>query len=144
MDLHHGCIGRKRLPEVQTSDDYWLRKLPKLNRARGNAPHKPLLLLAVLELGELSELADGPLFLTPILAFRFDTFAQVVAYRRTQRPDVRMPFHHLRTDGFWSAQMESGALSSHHSRRSEDGIRYGMRESGISPGRAPHPDRHTL
>jgi len=95
------------------SHDQWLGKLTKLNKARNNAPHKPLLLLVVLEAAEKHELLHGEMFLTPELAFRFDTFAQVVAYRRTQRPDIRMPFHHLKTDGFWTACTESGEPSKH-------------------------------
>lgn len=97
------------------SHDHWLGKLTKLNKARNNAPHKPLLLLVVLEAIEKHELVHGEMFLTPELAFRFDTFAKVVAYRRTQRPDVRMPFHHLKTDGFWRAHTESGEPSKHRS-----------------------------
>lgn len=97
------------------SYDHWLGRLTKLNKARNNAPHKPLLLLVVLELAEQNELRDGELFVTAELAFRFDTFAQIVAYRRTQRPDVRMPFHHLKTQGFWSEHTESGEPSKHRS-----------------------------
>ncbi|MEQ9410070.1 MAG: hypothetical protein RIK87_20205 [Fuerstiella sp.] len=85
------------------SHDVWLGKLNKLNKARNNAPHKPLLLLVVLELAERGEFDAGRFLLTPELSYRFDTFAQVVAHRRTQRPVIRMPFHHLKTDGFWNA-----------------------------------------
>ncbi len=77
------------------SFDRWLGKLTKLHKARDNAPHKPLLLLVFLELVETGEFTGGRLSLTPELAFRFDTFFAVVAYRRTARPDVRIPFHHL-------------------------------------------------
>lgn len=97
------------------SQNHWLGKLTKLNKARNNAPHKPLLLLVVLELAEKKELPHGELFLTPELAFRFATYFQIVAYRRTQRPDVRMPFHHLKTQGFWSAHTEAGEPSKHRS-----------------------------
>ncbi len=67
---------------------------PNYYRAKhGRAPHKPLLLLVVLELAERAELPPQRIWLTPELAFRFNSFWHVVAYRRTQAPDVRMPFH---------------------------------------------------
>ena len=56
--------------------DQWLSKLSRLrvDRARGNlAPHKPLLLLIILELAEQDLLPAGALPLSPELAFRFFT-----------------------------------------------------------------------
>jgi putative restriction endonuclease len=94
--------------------DKWLEKLAKLNvyRAKGGAaPHKPLLLLVILELAEQGLLPRDVLPLTPELAFRFCTYWSVVAHRRTQKPDVRLPFHHLSTDGFWSPLQEDGSPS---------------------------------
>jgi len=85
--------------------DQWLAKLAKLkvNRASGDpAPHKPLLLLVVLELAEQELLPHQELPLTPELAFRFNTYWSIVASRRKQRPDIRFPFFHLKSDGFWS------------------------------------------
>ena len=35
----------------------------------------------------------------------------VVAHRRSQRPDVRLPFHHLQSDGFWSVRDEESQPS---------------------------------
>jgi putative restriction endonuclease len=79
----------------------------------GSAPHKPLLLLVILELAENGDISDQTLRLTPELSFRFDSFWHVVAHRRTQRPDVRMPFHHLTSDGVWLA-LTDGDLESPH------------------------------
>src|SRR5437588_1227009 len=92
----------------------WLGRLARLkvDRARGDpAPHKPLLLLVVLELAEQGLLPKDVLPLTPELAFRFCTYWNIVAHRRTQRPDVRLPFHYLQTDGFWTALGEDGKPS---------------------------------
>jgi putative restriction endonuclease len=53
------------------ADHHWLQKISKLNvyRAKhGRAPHKPLLLLALLELAELNELPNGVIWLTPELS----------------------------------------------------------------------------
>ena len=89
----------------------WLAKLARLNvdRAKGNpAPHKPLLLLVLMELAEQGLLPHGTLPLTPEIAFRFCIFWCVVARRRKQKPDVRFPFHHLSSDGVWRALGEDG------------------------------------
>lgn len=94
--------------------DYWLSKFAKLrvDRARGDpAPHKPLLLLTLCDLAEEGSLATGALPLSPELAFRFYTYWSVVAGRRAQRPDVRLPFHHLSGDGVWGVTDEQGETS---------------------------------
>jgi putative restriction endonuclease len=88
-----------------TTPQQWLAKLAKLkvDKACGDpAPHKPLLLLVILELAEQGQLPKDVLPLTPELAFRFCTYWSIVAHRRTQRPDVRLPFFHLKSDGIWS------------------------------------------
>jgi putative restriction endonuclease len=87
-----------------TLADEWLGRMAqlKVDRASGDpAPHKPLLLLVVLELAEQGLLPPDELELTPELAFRFATYWGIVAARRRQRPDVRYPFFHLKSDGFW-------------------------------------------
>jgi putative restriction endonuclease len=92
----------------------WLSKLAKLkvDKARRDpAPHKPLLLLVVLELAEQGQLPKDVLPLTPELAFRFCTYWSIVAHRRTQRPDIRFPFFHLKSDGIWSPLDEHGQLT---------------------------------
>jgi putative restriction endonuclease len=88
----------------------WLAKLGhlKIDRSKGPAPHKPLLLLVVLELAEKGELPAELLPLSPALAFRFATFWTIVAHRRRQRPDVRLPFFHLQSDGVWQPLDERG------------------------------------
>ena len=85
--------------------EQWLGKLARLNvyRARGGpAPHKPLLLLLLIEMAEQGCLPEGTLGLSPELAFRFFSYWNLVAQRRPQKPEVRFPFHHLQSDGFWS------------------------------------------
>src|SRR5437660_112889 len=96
--------------------DYWLAQMAKLkvDRARGDpAPHKPLLLLLIIELAEQGGLRNGILALTPELAYRFCTLWKVVAYRRSQRPDVRYPFYHLKSDDFWSVRDADGKPAIH-------------------------------
>lgn len=100
-----------------SSNERLLEKLARLSvyRAKGGpAPHKPILLLVVLDLAEQGALPRDFLQLTPELAFRFFSYWRIVARRRTQRPDVRLPFHHLSSDGFWSPLREDGSPSPDH------------------------------
>src|SRR5436190_498659 len=94
-----------------TIRERWLAKLAKLrvDWAKGDpAPHKPLLLLVIIELAERGVLPEKVLPLTPELAFRFCSYWHVVAYRRTQAPDVRFPFYYLQSDRCWKATGEDG------------------------------------
>lgn len=93
---------------------YWLHKLAtlRIDRARGNpAPHKPLLLLVIIEMVEKGEIASREVALSPDLAFRFSVFWSVVAQRRKQLPEVRLPFHHLGSSGVWQPLTADGKPS---------------------------------
>lgn len=79
------------------------------------APHKPLLLLTVIELAEEGALTDGWLHLSPELIYRFQSYWKVVVNRWTRRPDLRLPFHHLKSDGVWSPFTAEGKPSAHRS-----------------------------
>jgi putative restriction endonuclease len=95
------------------SYSHWLNVLRKLrvDRSQGIAPHKPLLLLVVMEIIEKGDLPGNSLNLTPELAFRFIQFWSVVSHRRTQRPDVRLPFYHLKSDGVWQTLTKDNQIS---------------------------------
>jgi putative restriction endonuclease len=93
---------------------YWLNKFAtlRIDRARGNpAPHKPLLLLVIMEMAEKGELTSREVTLSPDLAFRFSVFWSVVAWRRKQPPEVRLPFHHLESSGIWQPFTADGKPS---------------------------------
>jgi putative restriction endonuclease len=91
----------------------WLAKLTDLNPHGGDAPHKPLLLLALLELVERTGSLPSPLWLTTDVDYTFKVFEKVVAHRRSQRLNIQMPFHHLKTQGFWKAFTEHDTPSPH-------------------------------
>ena len=80
-----------------------LHKLSRLNidRAKGAAPHKPLLLLCLMEIAEEGGLAQEIMSVTGELAFRFASYWSVVAHRRPQRPEIKLPLFHMKSDGFW-------------------------------------------
>ena len=85
----------------------WLAKLTRLNPAsgrgecRGKAPHKPLMLLALLGLAESGELPSRAFTRSPGLALRFRSYGSIVTDCWPTRLDLRMPFYHLSTQGFW-------------------------------------------
>lgn len=87
----------------------WLGKLTKLNAAagrgkcRGKAPHKPLLLLCLLDMAEAGELTGRNFTRTAGLVLRFKSYGALVSERWPTRLDLRMPFLYLRTQGFWQA-----------------------------------------
>jgi putative restriction endonuclease len=81
----------------------WLKVVSNLrvDRKGSIAPHKPLLLLVLAEIAEQGKLTSRFLPLTGELVFRFLAYWSVVAERRPQRPDIHLPFYHMRSDGCW-------------------------------------------
>jgi putative restriction endonuclease len=96
----------------------WLRIAAKLrvDRSRGFAPHKPLLLLVMTGLAEEAKLTGVAVPLTGELVFRFMAFWTAIAERRSQRPDIRLPFYHLSSDGFWTPLDDQGKPTSERRR----------------------------
>ena len=88
----------------------WLKVVSNLrvDRKRGIAPYKPLLLLVLAELAEQGKLTEKILPLTGDLVFRFLAYGTIVAERLSQRPDIRQPFYHMRNDGCWTPLDENG------------------------------------
>ncbi len=95
---------------MQTPCDHWLSKLTELkkDRSRGTAPHKPLLHLVVIDLFESGKLASGEFRRDGELAFRFNSYWSLGAVGRGSRPDVKLPFFHSRSDGFWTPCEDDG------------------------------------
>jgi len=105
---------------MQDPRKLWLRRLarlsPHVSHARGTgagrfAPHKPLLLLALVECAEANELAGPRMSLTAGLRLRFNSLWRLVVTRWTTKPDSSLPFHHLSTQKFWRALREDGSDS---------------------------------
>ena len=81
----------------------WYKKLSKLrvDRASKNpAPHKPLLLLAILDQIESGVITSNIVKLTPELAFHFLGYWEIVSYRGRGIGRVELPFFYLQSDGF--------------------------------------------
>ena len=93
-----------------STSDYWLERIATLrvDPASGIAPHKPLLLLVVCDLAEEGKLDGALLRRNGDLAFRFSSYWTIVADRRRTKPDLRLPFYHLKTSGIWQPLDASG------------------------------------
>ena len=78
---------------------YWLGKLANLNafrtEARGIAPHKPLMLLTVIDLIESGDIPDGWVKYDVRLVSRFRDYWELVQDRQRNSPDIPMPFNAL-------------------------------------------------
>jgi putative restriction endonuclease len=97
----------ERLPGALTLRDiealsYYSIKFARLrvDRAHGIAPHKPILLLSVIELIRVGSIKENKIFLLPELN---DTFLMYWNYlgSNSHNPDISRPFFHLRGDKFW-------------------------------------------
>jgi putative restriction endonuclease len=81
----------------------WLKKLAKLRvdkSSKSPAPHKPLLLLAIIDQIEEGSITSNIVRLTPELAFRFLGYWEVVSSRGRSVGRAELPFFHLQSDGF--------------------------------------------
>lgn len=90
--------------------DYYVSKYKKLNvnRSGGHAsPHKPCMLLAVLELAESGHLLANRIQFDDVLLTRYAAYFNVVKAERDHL-NPWMPFFHLRKDGFWHHQALPG------------------------------------
>lgn len=81
------------------------------NKDLGKAPHKPVLLLAVLQLIRSGHITSNRIYITPelVMAFRA-TWDRLVETKHTR--NFALPFFHLRNESFWQLHYTnpSGAL----------------------------------
>ena len=102
--------------------------------ARGTherAPHKPVLLLAVLDEFAEGSITENRIGMTPALVARFrDVWSRYVTSLHF-RPDFALPFYHLQGEGWWHLHMRPGhavLLTASHSpksfRRLSDAVLY--------------------
>jgi putative restriction endonuclease len=96
---------------------HWLGKLANLNVARtegrGIAPHKPLMLLTVIDLIEFGDIPDGWVRYDVRLISRFRDYWELVQERQRNSPDIPMPFNALggARDQVWQCFTAAGQPS---------------------------------
>jgi putative restriction endonuclease len=106
-----------KIPKRENKDNQWLARLCNLNvsktQKRGLAPHKPLLLLTIIDMIEYGTITSRWVSYTPELFFRFQCYWTIVYDRQRNNPDMRLPFHALggKRDRIWIRCMEDGTPS---------------------------------
>ena len=82
--------------------DYRFRHLNTAKTHGQVAPHKPLLLLAVMELVEAGKIDSPQIMLSDELVNTFNRNAQIhVPDVKHYRPNIGMPFYHMQSEPFW-------------------------------------------
>ena len=89
--------------------NYYIKKFAKLrvDNAHGVAPHKPVLLLAVIEQFEKSKILRNQIYLTPELIATFLKYWSNLVVT-DHRSDIALPFFHLTGDKFWYLMANPG------------------------------------
>ena len=90
------------MPTEQTWQN-WLERLYNLRRDKRGAherPHKPVLLLSILDLLDRGTLTSNEIPLSPDLVKTFRRYFDVVR-KGDDKPTIENPFYHLSGDGFW-------------------------------------------
>jgi putative restriction endonuclease len=90
---------------------HYTKKFSKLHTAKVKgelAPHKPVLLLAVITGIEHGEIKGNNIFITPELVASFkDLWSQLVT-DAAFTANFSLPFYHLKSEGFWYLQTKIG------------------------------------
>ena len=81
---------------------YYLGLFGKLHRFRGLAPHKPILLLAVLDEIERGNIPTNLIELTPELVASFRAYWRTLVLEKGFVERIANPFRFLVQDGFWT------------------------------------------
>ncbi len=78
-----------------------------IDRSHGNAPHKPVLLLSVLQAYQNNQILNQRIYLTPELVGLFKTNWSLLV---TTQHDCRIsyPFYYLKSENFWKLVPKSG------------------------------------
>jgi putative restriction endonuclease len=100
----------------------YIRLFGKLKRAyqHGGAPHKPILLLAILKSVESKVITSNRIYITPELIMNFrELWSKLVTTQH--QLNFALPFFHMRTEPFWRLVNKPGnfiPLTSSHSIKS--------------------------
>lgn len=105
------CFFLMKLKGAQTKSlTYYVRAFSRLRanpRRDGPSPHKPVLLLAVIESFEADEIVENRIAFSPRLIQRFAAIFAAVR-RDNDRCNPALPFFHLQSSGFWHLKAKHG------------------------------------
>ena len=79
----------------------------RVSRSRGVAPHKPILLLSVVELIGQGKISQNRISLSPELIAAFLKYWSLLG-SESYRSDVALPFFHMKSEGFWHLEPNPG------------------------------------
>jgi len=79
----------------------------RLDRSKGMAPHKPILLLSIIELIEYGKISKNKIYPTPLITSTFLKYWSKLNFDR-HNPNVSLPFFHLMSEGFWHLHPNEG------------------------------------
>ena len=81
---------------------YYARKFQRLrvDRAHGVAPHKPILLLSVIDLFRKGTISTNEIYLSSELTHTFHKYWDSLGSDQ-HNPDISRPFFHMRSGKFW-------------------------------------------
>ncbi|MEO1353606.1 MAG: HNH endonuclease [Cyanobacteria bacterium J06635_15] len=79
----------------------------RVDRSRGIAPHKPILLLSIMELIEQGKIQRNQVYLSPELIATFLKYWTHFG-SENHRSDIALPFFHLQGDKFWHLMPNPG------------------------------------
>ena len=89
---------------------FQLKKLRRdRNKKRGDAPHKPVLLLAIIEGIENGDIISNRIAISPELVLSFkDIWSKLVT--TSHSPNFALPFFHMKSEPFWRLVTLNGAI----------------------------------
>jgi putative restriction endonuclease len=82
----------------------YIKKLSRLRTAKihgFSAPHKPVLLLAIITRIEKGEIENNKIYIDPDLVATFKDLWHRLVHSTTFSANFSLPFYHLKSDGFW-------------------------------------------
>jgi len=97
------------MPTEQTWQQ-WLERFYNLRRDKRGSherPHKPVLLLSILDLLDRGTITKNEIRLTPELESTFNRYFEAVRQRNDQ-PSIQNPFYYLSGDRFWQLVRNAG------------------------------------
>jgi putative restriction endonuclease len=103
-----------------------LNRAAHKNKEYGKAPHKPILLLSVIELIEEGIIRENKIQISPELVATFQKLWLKLVPEDGWRPRFFLPFFHLSSEEYWHLEMVDGAkvaLTSSYSPKSLSSLR---------------------
>ena len=77
------------------------------NKGLGKAPHKPVLLLSIIQLIKKKEIVSNRIFITPELLLEFKNIWDFMV-DSPHIPNFALPFFHMRSEPFWHLVTKPG------------------------------------